>query len=313
MYPTHATPYSLAPTPASGEVTRFPLKRSERTNQATGGRNRRDRCILALRLVLAGALIVAAATLNLLLAEPATNATDFADATVLVTGYQPWGSLTHNPAAGVATRLNGTRVGSCVIESVSLPVSREGAEWAARRLASSNGRIAAVIHLGFESRAKGLKLEVAASNVAALSNATEPSAGPGSVGDAEGDRHGRCDASPADEIEPSAPCLLASTAPLDLISLPPAVEAWSRDGTVYEAWSRDAGTFFCNEQYFRTLLAIRSLRLAPPPPRSRHKLPPPEGSLLPTLFVHLPPEDLHEEAEVAKVVQAIAERMVLGR
>ena len=84
MYPTHATPYSLAPTPASGEVTRFPLKRSERTNQATEGRNGRDRCILALRLVLAGALIVAAATLNLLLAEPATNATDFADATVLL-------------------------------------------------------------------------------------------------------------------------------------------------------------------------------------------------------------------------------------
>merc|ERR1712087_244669 len=135
----------------------------------------------------------------------------------------------------------------------------------------------AVVHLGFESAAKGLQLEIAASNVLAVPNVHTWSA------DVPCNKSGTA----RKAIDEDAPCLLATTAPLDRLAMP--LPARSKSPPP-ELWSRDAGSFFCNEVYFRSLHAVRSSMVRVPcaelagcehgvgtPPR-----------LLPVVFVHLP-------------------------
>ena len=132
----------------------------------------------------------------------------------------------------------------------------------------------AVIHLGLEVSSKGLRIEVAAANVRAIER--------GAPGSGRWSAEIPCNktGSPYEEIHPAAPCLLATTTPLDRIlmddgPIPP---------TPVELWSRDAGSFFCNEAYYRTLHTIRSQRLRP----ARRDVGRPTHELLPAVFIHLP-------------------------
>ena len=149
----------------------------------------------------------------------------------------------------------------------------QGAERAA--VALGHGREwAAIVHLGFESVAKGLKFEIAASNIAASTrlhlgwSANIP-----------------CNKSGTRmrPIREAAPCLLATSAPLDRLVLPLSTPPLSRPSALppgthaRELWSRDAGAFFCNEVYFRTLDAVRERALSRP-----------SALLLPVLFAPTP-------------------------
>eukprot|EP00457_Paulinella_chromatophora_P002544 gb/GEZN01002549.1/.p1 GENE.gb/GEZN01002549.1/~~gb/GEZN01002549.1/.p1 ORF type:complete len:418 (-),score=73.95 gb/GEZN01002549.1/:1127-2380(-) len=160
---------------------------------------------------------------------------------------------------------------------------------------------AVVLHLGLEDQAKGLTLETMAMNVLAVTTGSllqhvpatnsllacppravpptvaklqkhlpriqpQPSHSPaltplppplGQVVKEDGwvfDEVGRQILPP---INADAPCLLATTADLSAFSL-------EQHGlSPEEYWSRDAGTFFCNEVFYRTLHAVRTLRLQP--------------------------------------------------
>ena len=228
--------------------------------------------------------------------------------TVLVTGYEPFGNMSMNPAEAIARALNRTctESRSMCVHSLVLPVNRSGAKHVAELLAEGE-RYDGVIHLGFEQVSKGLRLEIAAANVLATDSGRGWSA------------EVPCNKTNTtwSEVEEGAPCLLATTAPLDRLifplptrpltdSQPAAVDRSDseRDGPL-ELWSRDAGVFYCNEVYYRTLLAVRRGRI--PPARSEAGARG-EPSLMPAVFVHVPGLSLASVAEGAAFVFEVASR-----
>uniref|UniRef100_A0A7S3EUW8 Pyroglutamyl-peptidase I n=1 Tax=Haptolina ericina TaxID=156174 RepID=A0A7S3EUW8_9EUKA len=121
-------------------------------------------------------------------------------------------------------------------------------------------------------------------------------------------------------IDDGAACLLGTTAPLDRINLP--LPAHLRDGGLaiqtlslqqeaprlpLELWSRDAGTYYCNEVYFRTLNVIRRAGLRPhyhPLSLASHG-----ASLLPALFVHLPAAEVSTDEQSAEFIWQVIEKI----
>ena len=59
-------------------------------------------------------------------------------------------------------------------------------------------------------------------------------------------------------------------------------------------WSRDAGSFYCNELYYRTLSRIRKEKWL----RCR-------GALVPSIFIHLPPLKRMKLEESSAFVRAL--------
>jgi len=231
---------------------------------------------------------------------------------ILITGYEAWGDLSHNPAEDVARSLHLQCAGKYRIESWTLPVSETGARRTADLLESRTEEApwVAIIHLGFESAAKGLKLEVVAINVRAQHPRLQEPGGAEAIGEQELDKQGRCSARADSEIERDAPCLLATTAPLGLLDFPLIQETNATQETV-EMWSRDGGTFYCNEVYFRTLHVVRRKALMPHLGRGA-----PPGALLPVVFVHLPPAERgglggERGRDAAEFVLDIAKKMTL--
>eukprot|EP00440_Ansanella_granifera_P076297 gb/GFBE01082798.1/.p1 GENE.gb/GFBE01082798.1/~~gb/GFBE01082798.1/.p1 ORF type:complete len:243 (+),score=34.71 gb/GFBE01082798.1/:1-729(+) len=186
------------------------------------------------------------------------------DAVVLLTGYNPWGNFTDNPSGEIASLLNGTSIESLPVLSFRVDVDEVGVQVAEQLVAS--GAWQAVVHLGFEDEAKGLKLETMASNQRALN------------------------AGPVDVLGPS---LLPTTADLGAVAL--------NTNNPHELWSRDAGTFFCNEIYYRTLRTIRNQR--------RERCP---SALVPAIFIHIPPVNVLPLAESAQFVQSLIGDLVRG-
>ena len=89
-------------------------------------------------------------------------------AAILLTGYNHWGNFTQNPSGEVAQALNGTVVEDLLVHSIRINVSEEGVLFAESRVrsgASDGSPWDAVVHLGFEDEAKGLKLETMAFNL----------------------------------------------------------------------------------------------------------------------------------------------------
>ena len=232
---------------------------------------------------------------------------------VLVTGYGAFDNMTTNPSQAVALELNGTCMNGMCIEGWVLSVDTHGASRVAQALTARYRAVGsatawdAIIHLGLEASSKGLRIELAAANVRAVLRG-EPGAGAWSA-EVPCNKSG----TPWDEIIPGAPCLLASTAPLDQMTM--------QDGPSpplpLELWSRDAGTFFCNEALYRTLHAVRSLRLrsALSAKAQGAAMTKPGGSqpparLLPAVFIHLPTVENAAAAMSTAFVRRAAELMV---
>ncbi|CAM9561316.1 unnamed protein product [Scytosiphon promiscuus] len=182
-------------------------------------------------------------------------------------------------------------------EGVSVPVTTKGSGWAARELTEDPTRWDGIIHLGFESSAKGLRLETIGANVKTsddyhyLWNSDIPCQKEGT---------------PFDYIHEGSPCILPTTAPvsfLDLRDLAALLEDCGHADLVsMETWSRDAGAYYCNEMFYRTLHAIRDLG-APSVDGS---------SLIPAMFIHLPDATVVDLDDMAIMVQFIAQNIMLG-
>lgn len=254
---------------------------------------------LALLVILS---TIAAASVDILL--PPRDQKTF---NVLVAGFGPFTNdngttYTSNPSAETALALDN----SCYPLSALLPatapnstsrvcfmgwnvtVDHRGAAEVqnALRLGSiQRAGLDAIIHLGLENSAAGLKIETVGANLLA---------DPQFVGE---------------RIQPWAPAISPVTIDLGRLqvvhdALAPVVAAENRfaaavgrstNKTVGEAWSRDAGTFYCNEALFRTTATVRELGVRAPNAADR---------LLPAVFVHLPNATVASVAEV--LVPAIA-------
>ena len=259
----------------------------------------RRRFLLAIIIAAAALAILAAPrfTQPLLAALPPIHAAPPV-LRVLITGYQPWGNMGDvNPAREVAVRLNGSCDHGVCFEGIELPVSREGAMRVARILAEvPHGGAApwdAIVHLGFESVAKGLRLEIAAANVLSNESSHAWSAEVPCNKSLTGWR----------DIAPGAPCLLATTAPLERVRLDDEVALSGFNPPLAELWSRDAGTFFCNEVLYRTLYEVRRRHIRPANAAG------PFASFLPAMFIHLPAAGVASTETAARLVQRIAAQM----
>ncbi|CAE7426019.1 pcp [Symbiodinium natans] len=142
---------------------------------------------------------------------------------ILLTGYNPWANFTQNPSGEVAAALNGSIVERLMVHSIRVDVNEAGVLQAQEMVQQSGWD--AIVHLGFEDEAKGLKLETMAANKRALHKGKVASAGPE---------------------------LLPTTGDLGAVAL--------NTNNPHELWSRDAGDFFCNEIYYRTLYSVREHR-----------------------------------------------------
>lgn len=208
---------------------------------------------------------------------------------VLLTGFGPFLNFSSNPTTEIAQLLHGTcdivdilpepsertfadmnpdsnepstRLEVCWHTHV-LPVNRTGALWTVEHLRQIDGAgkrppYDAVFHTGLEDYAKGLKLEVAAVNVQAKEE--------GSTGE--------------QRAVPGAEYLLPTTVNTGWMSLRNLVingpSARARRSHEIEFWSRDAGTYYCNEVYFRTLQHVRSQPVIAS-----------TGAILPVMFIHV--------------------------
>ena len=207
---------------------------------------------------------------------PETPSSAAATFNVLIAGFGPFsegnGTFTDNPAAQTALALDNQcfsmedLVPDVVASSRvcflgwNLSVSHVGASEVERSLhhgAIQRAGIDAIVHLGLENSALGLKIEVTGANIMA-----EPQV-------------------PGEKIQPWAPDISPATLDLSRLevvqqALQPIVDAenafraargrggTSGNKTVGEAWSRDAGTFYCNEALWRTTNAVRTLRVLAP-------------------------------------------------
>ena len=241
---------------------------------------------------------------------------------ILITGYLPWGNMTTlNPADEVATTLNSTchplmSGQSVCFDGMALSVNRDGAKQVARILAAVPvGGAApwdAILHLGLESIATGLRFEIAAANILSMPgnhgwSADVPCNKSSSASNSSGYH----------DIVEGGPCLLATTAPLDRLYLDDSVGVVPPPA---ELWSRDAGTFYCNEVLYRSLYQVRTrllrpARLAASEPHHHHKHHAASDDaaawpLLPVVFIHLPSINTSTPVIDAEVIRRLAVRMV---
>ena len=148
---------------------------------------------------------------------------------VLVTGFSAWGNITSNPAEEVVLALDGSGRGGVCFKGLVLPVNRTGATTVAKELASGQVRWDAIVHLGLESISKGLRIETSAANVLA-----KDVGGGGWSAEIPCNKSEQTDsARQFDDIAPGESCLLATTAPLDIMEL-----GESGPGLPQEIWSR---------------------------------------------------------------------------
>uniref|UniRef100_A0A7S2VZR4 Pyroglutamyl-peptidase I n=1 Tax=Rhizochromulina marina TaxID=1034831 RepID=A0A7S2VZR4_9STRA len=231
---------------------------------------------------------------------------------VLLTGFQPFHAFASNPSGLTAAALNGTSLvfpspdsAATVelhVESLLVDVDRRGVEGVEEHIRAFPGRWDAVVHLGLENAAKGLKLEIAAANI--LATEDNP---PWSTGIFSDDGRGaQSSSSSVQRIVPDAPHLLPTTVRLDYVTLRRLQQETASEHLrrVTELWSRDAGAYYCNELYYRSLETVR---------RSRDS-----SWVIPVLFIHLPTPDpdlgLDDMRQaVLEVLLTVAESTLVGR
>lgn len=238
---------------------------------------RPSRGLLALAIVLLVCLVVfAAATTNVLSRHHALLRLAQRRPVVLVTGFTPFANYSVNPSQLVALHLNRTCTPRVCFDALLVPVTTTGVRHAAAMIRK---RHHAVLLLGLENSAKGLKIEVVAQNL------RQTASGGAWANDMPPD---------APQAIHGAPRMLATTAPLDKISL----AELSLSGTL-ELWSNDAGSFACNELYYRALHLVRM-----------HNIRRSDTALLPTLFVHLPTIDVAPISHVVPIIQKLSHLML---
>jgi pyroglutamyl-peptidase len=151
---------------------------------------------------------------------------------ILVTGFEPFGGDTANPAQELAKALAGRAVGDCAVRGLVLPVQHEAAREAVAPALEADG-LAAVVHLGLAGGRARLSLERVAVNVMDYA-----------LPDARGDvlRDTAC--------VPDGPAAHLSTLPLR------AILTELTAGGIPAHLSYTAGTYLCNYTLYTTLHAL---------------------------------------------------------
>jgi pyroglutamyl-peptidase len=159
--------------------------------------------------------------------------------TILVTGFEPFGTHAANPTEGLAKAVDGRRIGDCAVVGVVLPVHHaEAATRVAALLAEMNPE--AVLHLGLAAGRARVALERVAVNVMDYE-----------VADNAGFR------ASGEPCVPGGPTAYFSTLPL-----PALVKALLDEG-IPAYTSNTAGTYLCNQTLYGTLHAVRSMARPP--------------------------------------------------
>lgn len=159
-------------------------------------------------------------------------------ATILVTGFEPFGGDHANPSREIAKALDGRTLGRHAVRSAVLPVAHEAAR-AAMTAALDDGDIGAVLHVGLAGGRARITLEQVAVNVLDYAIA---------------DNEGRQIA--GEPCVAGGPAAYLSTLPLRGI-----VAALTAEG-IPAALSYTAGTYVCNQTLYWTLHEIARRGLA---------------------------------------------------
>ena len=165
---------------------------------------------------------------------------------VLVTGFEPFGTYTANPAQEVAKALDGRRVGGALVQSAILPVHHREAP-ARLLLLLREVDPGAVVHLGLAAGRARIALERVALNV--MDYELPDAAGYQARGE---------------PCVPGGPAAYFATLPLPAI-----LAALTAEG-IPAYVSGTAGTYLCNQTLYGTLHACAERRKREPaarPPR----------------------------------------------
>lgn len=172
---------------------------------------------------------------------------------ILLSGFEPFGGMSHNPSADLARRWQGRVIEGSIVQTLVLPtcfgLASRQLHQALRRL-KMQGPVPLVICTGLANDRAALSFERVARNWQSASLADN------------------CGYAPTGEsIVPSGPQLRKSTLPIDVMCKAAGARAYPVE------MSDSAGTFVCNEVFYRLMQ-----RLARPDAK---------GTL--GGFIHLPP------------------------
>jgi len=159
---------------------------------------------------------------------------------ILLTGFEPFGEYTSNPAGDVAKALDGRVFGAEVVRSVVLPVHHAEAALTVSRLLDEIAP-RAIVHLGLAGARARIALERVAVNVMDFE-----------IADNAGYR------AAGEPCVPGGPVAYFSTLPLGAI-----LNALTADG-VPAYLSSTAGTYLCNQTMYTTRHVLERRGLAIP-------------------------------------------------
>ena len=184
-------------------------------------------------------------------------------ARLLITGFPPFSNHETNISQEVLSRITENGLGPIEFETELLTVDEAGSSTIADRIQDGD-RFTGIIHLGFAANREKIHLEKIARNLISMK---------------EPDNSGRLLES--GQVVSGGPISLKTTAPIHILD-----EEFEHDDLVF--WSKDAGSFVCNETFFRTLYALNNA----------------DSTETPAVFIHLPSdEDIPLELQVEKIVQ----------
>jgi len=159
---------------------------------------------------------------------------------ILLTGFEPFGEYTSNPAGDVAKALDGRAFGAEVVRSAVLPVHHAAAALAVSRLVDESTP-GAIVHVGLAGARARIALERVAVNVMDFE-----------IADNAGYR------AAGEPCVPGGPVAYFSTLPLGAI-----LNALTADG-VPAYLSSTAGTYLCNQTMYTTRHVLERRGLAIP-------------------------------------------------
>ena len=201
---------------------------------------------------------------------------------ILLTGFEPFDHKTDNPSGDIAIQLNNTCTSNLCFDTLILPVTSVGASTVANLLKTSPNKYDAVLHLGEDIPAMFMKvkkahIEIVASNIAVSKQGA---------------------------IIKGAQQILPTTATISNSKFQQLLNA---NASIVK-WSRDAGKYYCNEAYYQTLFTIRDTNISTSTSSITATS---TTSLLPALFLHVPPIKVMSIQEGIQIATAVATAMLV--
>ena len=181
---------------------------------------------------------------------------------VLITGFSKFSDFRYNISEKVVDMIRGIKFNNFVTSTEILSVNQEGASLVANKIYSGEF-FHTIIHLGFSSKSKKIRLEKFAYNEFRM---------------IQKDNSGRQISSGKiidDDVD-----YYTSNSPTESIE-----KEFNKESNV--EWSIDPGRYVCNETYFKTLSAVNLNQLS---------------DITNVLFVHLPSEDILDINEQSRII-----------